>query len=239
MIESKALGLCGFVACILASHVALAKETVKFVTFPIPLMVENKDKGVFVDLAKEVARRAGFDAEVAVVPPPRAIGDFLEGKADALFPALDVNFPDTSKFFRSENIYEKKDFAFTKKGGAQLTSIADLAGKKVGITNGYPYVKELTENKSIRFQPTQTDEQNAEKLRDGRIDAFVVEEKSGLKAFEKTKSSDAIQYDPAKALSTQSVYYACKSKELADRISKALADMKSDGTFAKIMSAAN
>jgi polar amino acid transport system substrate-binding protein len=215
-------------------------ETIRIGTFPIPLMVIDKDNGVFIELTKTIAERAGLQVEITVIPPKRAINDFSEKQMDVLFPALDVNFsPEKMPLKSSELIYVKKDFVFTPKGSALLATLKDLEGKTVGITLGYPYVRELTENPLIRIESAQSDELSAKMLEAGRTQAFVVEEKSGLKAFENTGLKDKIQYDPSRPLSQQDVYYAFQKDEKGenlDRIfSKTLAEMKQDGTFAKIM----
>jgi len=117
-----------------------------------------------------------------------------------------------------------------------------LEGKKVGLTNGYPYVKELTENKNISFEFVEDDVLNMKKLAGGRIQAFVVEEKSGLEALKKAGETN-IEYNKDTALSQQDVYYAFQKtpqgQELANKFSQALEEMKKDGTFAKIMAKAN
>jgi polar amino acid transport system substrate-binding protein len=218
----------------------LRAETVRFGTFPIPLMVVDKDNGVFIELTRTIAERAGLQIEIIVTPPKRTVNDFSEKQIDALFPALDVNFsPEQMPLKSSELIYVKKDYAFTPKGSPLLAAIKDLEGKTIGITQGYPYVKELTENPLIRIESAQSDELSAKMLLAGRTQAFVVEEKSGLKAFENTGLREQVQYDPARPLSQQDVYYAFQKNEKGEELnrvfSKVLSEMKHDGTFEKIM----
>jgi polar amino acid transport system substrate-binding protein len=218
----------------------MAGEKVKFGTFPIPLMVEDGEHGVFIELTKTIAQKAKIEIEIVISPPKRTMSYFTKQKVDAIFPALDINFPEGTSFEKAnEIIYIKEDFVFTKKGSPLYKVIPDLEGKKIGITSGYPYTKELTDNHLIQLEPMDSDEVNAQKLIKGRIDGFVVEEKSGLKAFEKTGLQSQIQYDPGTPLSKQDVYYAFqatdKGRELSRRISDVLKQMKQDGTFAEIM----
>jgi len=220
-----------------------SEERLFFNTFPIPLMVESKEKGVFIDLVNEIAKRAHLDLEISVSPPKRAINQFLKQNVDALFPALDINFPSGIKIIKSsELIYIKEDFVFTSKKKPILTTILDLEGKTIGITRGYPYARELMYNNLIKLDQAKDDETGAKKLIAGRTDAFVVEEFSGLNAFIKTNLLDKVQYDPDQPLSRQDVYFAFqnteKGKELERKVSNAISNMKKDGTFQKIINSA-
>ena len=214
-------------------------KTVKIGTYQIPLMVESKDKGVFIELLKEVAKRSGDSIEIVVMPPKRTVGAFHGGKLDGFFPCLDVLLQKEAA--KSAPIYVKQDFAFTRSDSPLITSMAGLEGKKVGITVGYPYAKALMTNPKIKLEAAASDVLNMKKLSRGRIDAFVVEEKTGLKAL-KESGAQNIHYPQGKPLSKQEVYFAFQptpeGKALARRFSKALADMKKDGSFAAIMSKA-
>lgn len=223
--------------------IALLAEEYVFGTFPIPLMVIDENKGVFVELAKEIAKKAGLKVSIKVEPPLRTVDNFQKGSVQCIFPALDVNFPPGTKIERSESIYIKHDFAFLKKGDPLINTIKGLEGKKVGITKGYPYVAELTENKKILIDMADSDEINAKKLTGGRIDAFVVEEKTGLQAFKNVELIDKIDYDKNAPLSKQDVYFAFPpndtGKTLAKKVTDAMKAMKADGSFDKIMAKAS
>lgn len=229
-----------FFCIVIINNNALADEKVVFGTFPIPLMVEDKDHGVFVDLTKTIAQRAKIDIEIVVYPPKRVLNYFMRKKIDIFFPALDVNFPKGIEIEKSkELIYTKEDFVFTKKGNPLYRTIPDLENKKIGITLGYPYVNQLIHNNLIKLEQANEDIMNAKKLISGRIDAFVVEEKSGLKSFEQAGLQSQMQYDPKTPLSRQNVYYAFQATtegvKLSQLLSTALKEIKQDGTFAEIM----
>jgi len=206
-------------------------------------MVVDENNGVFIDLAKEIAKRIEIDIKIAVAPPKRTITRYMQNEIDVLFPALDVFFPPGKAPIKSkELIYVKTDFVFSKKGAPLLKSVSDLEGKKVGITSGYPYATVIMGNQKIRKDAARSDEANVKKLLVGRIQAFVVEEKSGLQAFSNTGNQDKFQYDPKTPVSRQDVYFAFQNNErgkiLADAVTEALAEMKKDGTFGRIMSKA-
>lgn len=217
-------------------------QVLKVVTFPIPVMVESADKGVFIELVKSVAKKAGLKVEITVLPTKRAIGSFLSGEPDMLFPALDIQFHgQTQPTKSSEIIYVKQDFGFVKKGNNAPLTISDLKGKKIGITAGYPYSEKIVFDKSLTLEEAESDEVNVKKLVNGRIDVFIVEEKSGLGAINKT-APEKTSYTKESPLSKQDVYFAFQKnsngKKFETKFSTALKEMKKDGSFGAIMSKA-
>ena len=159
---------------------ALFSAPMKAGSFKIPVMVKNNKKGVFVELVKTTAKKAGIQVDVSVMPPKRAIQSFLAGKLDMLFPGLDIQFgKQKNKVLPSrELIYTKIDFAFTRNDKKKINSISGLKGKRVGLTSGYPYAATIIQNKNIMIDWAKSDVSNVKKLAKGRIDVFIVEEKT-------------------------------------------------------------
>lgn len=225
----------GLLACV--SIADELPETIVIGTFPIPLMVESEEKGIFIELTQALAKEAGLNIQIRVFPAQRTLREFAAKRLDGLFPGLAVTMP--VPYERTTSVYVKRDYAFTRKGEKPLHTVEQLAGKKVALTSGYPYVEPLTSRQDIRFELANSDEQNVKKLLAGRVDAFVVELKSGLKAFHADGREGAIHYDIAKPLSEQDVFYALQTGEhgeqLAQRLSQALERLKRSGRFDQIM----
>ena len=228
--------------CILAMLCLLgpaAHALTDVATFPIPMHVESETKGVFIELTREVARQAGTDIAIHVLPPLRAVHGYFDGSYAALFPALDVNFAPGQAIVRTaESIDCKEDFVFTRKGEPMLKTLDDLRGKRVGLTRGYPYAQEVTENKAMNIEIAASDETNIRKLIAGHLDAFVLDEKTGVKAFEILGLTGQMQYAPKEPVSRQDVYYAFQNtpdgQALAARFSQALSQMKASGRYREI-----
>lgn len=226
------------------SSPAINEKALIINTFLIPLMVESKTKGIFIDLTRELAKRAGINIDINILPAKRAINDFNLGNADALFPALNAFFPDKKSFLPTEEIiYIKRDIAFTLKGQELIETIAQLEGKKIGITRGYAYADEVINNPNIDFFMTNSDEYSAKMLKAGHIDAFIAEEISGLTALKRMKLKNEIQYSSKRPISESDVFYATQATEqgryLAELLSQQLRLMKEDGSFNRIMSQAH
>lgn len=217
----------------------LAFSQHRIATYRIPLMVESKTEGVFIELLQEIKKRIDTTVEVVIRPPKRVMKSFKHDKIVGFFPATKSMI--SGEFERTDSFIIKKDYAFRRKGDPIIKSIDELVGKKVGLTKGYPYGEELFLKNDIKFQYATTDYQNIKKLLLKRFDVFIVEEASGLRALNEVGSQD-IEYDANYPLAEQEVFFAfqanLKGKELAQKFSKAMKKMKEDGAFQRIMDGA-
>ena len=229
------MSLFRYVLLLLVISSQVYAKPLRFVTFTIPLMVENRDKGLVVELTKEIARRNNIEVTIDLMPPAKSFLAFSGGQAEALFPALDGDTPKNGA--RSVAFYEKVDFVFYREGHP-FSTMKDLSGKKVGLTFRYRYARDLLDNKKIHFEYSDDDVTNMKKLSAGELDAFVVEERSGLKAVQLSGAKN-IQYKASQPISKQEVFYAFQDSEegrnLAQRFSKTIAKLKSEGVFDQIM----
>lgn len=212
-------------------------RTIKVAAVQIPLMVENSEKGLFVDLIREVGRRTKLKFEIVVVPGQRAHKMFATGLAQLLMP-----FPKGVRKIRghfTSPLIVKRDFAFVKKGQAIPRSLEDLEGLTLGITKHYTYNRQIFERPRIKLETALTDEINMRKLAKGRIDAFLVEERSGLKARDLSKADDVVYDNKYPIFSAEAVIvteYSKLGEFWAAQISGTLEDMREDGTYQRIMS---
>jgi polar amino acid transport system substrate-binding protein len=217
----------------------VAQAQVEVTTYPIPVHVESNTSGLFVELTLAVARQAGTDIRISVLPPPRAVANFVSGQNAVLFPALDVLFPVGAKIVRTREAIDcKEDFIFTRRGTPLLTALKDLKGRRVGITRGYPYAREVSQNGLFKVEEALSDEANIRKLMAGHIDAFVLDEKTGVKAFQQMGLTGQMQYASGLPVSRQEVYYAfqnnAEGRKLAEGFSAALEKLKRDGQYQQI-----
>ncbi len=226
---------CLFYAFVFVPTDVVAEEFA-FGSFPIPLMVIDGDNGVFVELTKEIAKQADLSVTIKVNPPLRTQKYFQEGKIIGLFPALDVMFPPGAKIERSDSIYLKQDFVFTKKGNKMLRTLDDLKGLKVGITRGYPYARALREAKDLKIEEVESDELNAKKLIGGRIDAFVFLKPLALDVLSKMSEKE-IHCGQEFNMTVGGFYFQLNEEgaNLASEFNQQIGIMFRDGTYARIM----
>ncbi|WP_413584084.1 substrate-binding periplasmic protein [Bdellovibrio sp. HCB274] len=216
------------------STFAETKE-VRLVTFPIPLLVESQNQGVFLNLTQEIARRVPVKFKIDILKSNKAKLEFFNGLATGYFPGMDNSTPKDA--LRSDPFYVRTNYIFYR-GKNPFKTLKDLRGKKVGLTFRYHYPPEIQGDLKIKFTYADDDVTNMRRLSDGTIDAFIAEERSGLRALELSRAKE-ISYSKENPVSSQDCYFAFKNDEqgkvLLKEFNSALAKMKQDGTLQKVL----
>lgn len=213
---------------LLGINLSIAKEVITIGTFPIPQYVISEKEGVFVDLLKSVSNKSGIEFKVVLYPPKRTITMFHNGQIDGYFPGLDIlnSYP----VYNSTPFYYKKDYLFSF--GKE---IKNPDGKSICLTDGYPYHPSIIKNQKVNYTFASSDESCLGMLSKKRVDGFLVELHSGIHAL-KSLGFKGIVVNP-KPLSVQNVYFSLQrsplGKEVADKISKAIEQMKNSGELSK------
>lgn len=212
-------------------------EPIRMGTFAIPLMVESENRGVFIRLAEAVAEEAGQELTIALFPTQRVREEFVERHLDVIFPAIDVSM--NSPYLATTAVYSKRIFAFTRTADPRVLKATDMAGKRVGYTAGFSYSDDVLSVAGASYQSTITDPQNIKKLLAGRIDVFIGDERSALRAIAEQQADDLVHYERTQPLSEHPVFFAFqrtpRGSELHQRFNQALARMAADGRLAAIL----
>ncbi|PIK15248.1 transporter substrate-binding domain-containing protein [Halobacteriovorax sp. JY17] len=207
----------------------VAKEKVSIATFLIPRYVQSETNGEFITLVKKLAEIAGYEISLTVLPPKRAIQKFTDGEFDGYFPGVDSISP--KNIYKTSDFYIKEDFIFQMKG----SDYKKIAMPKVCLTGGYPYAKEVLENKKWEILYGKSDENCLELLKINRVQLFIGEEFTIMAALKSLKLSDKVFYDRFTPVSTQGVYFAFsetkRGKIISQKFDKALKKMVMDGSF--------
>jgi len=210
-------------------------------TNAIPGLLNEDMTGAFVELNNEISKRAKINLVLNIIPPKRLRSSFHKKEVDIVFPMLTSSFDKGFIYYRSSAFYVKKDFVYTLKRKTLVSTMKQLEMAKgtIGLTRGYSYPEKLLSNSKLSFDYSPGDNQNMLKLTKNRITSLIVEEVSGIHAAKKTKVQGLVQYDPKTPLFTQDVFYAFQAKpsliKVKNAISKAINEMKADGTLKKIL----
>ncbi len=210
-------------------------KVARLVTFPIPLFVEGKEKGSFLKLTEEIAARSQTKFKVDILTSNKAKLAFSNGKAEGYFPGMDNSVPKDA--LKSIPFYVRTNFIFYRDKTPYKT-FKELYGKNVGLTFRYHYPAEIQENSQVKFIYADDDVANMRRLADGTIDAFIVEERSGLRALELSKVR-GINYSRENPVSNQDCYFAFRNdddgRSLLKEFNSVLEKMKADGSLQKVL----
>jgi len=191
--------------------------------------------GFDVDIARAIAKRLGVKAE------------FIEGKWDGLIAGLDVNRYDAviNEVAITDARKVKYDFSdpyivshaalIVRADNNTIKSFDDLKGKKSANTLTSNFGK-LAAAHGAEVVPVQGFNESVDLLTSGRVDATVNDSLSFLD-FKKHKPDAKVKIaaiDNSDQSDKSAVLIRKGNPDLQAAINKALADMKADGTYAKI-----
>jgi ABC-type amino acid transport substrate-binding protein len=207
-------------------------------TYP-PMAFEDgagKPDGYSVDVAREVGRRIGAPVEYSVVAWDGILVGLQSKRYDAIICTMNI----TKERQRAANFVEFAELAqvFVTRRGTVVRAPADLKGKAVAVqadTTSQHFVEEQQKNGiavgALKGFKLATDAFAA--LRAGLADVIVVDEPVG-RFYAKQDPKTFVVTGEAMAPEPVGIALNKKDVELHDAIAAAIADMKKDGTFARL-----
>ncbi|ARP94389.1 amino acid ABC transporter substrate-binding protein [Bordetella genomosp. 13] len=191
----------------------------------------------------------GFDVEIgrAIAQQLGVKAEFIEGKWDGLIAGLDVKRYDVviNQVGITEARQAKYDFSdpyisspaalIVRNDNKDIKTFADLKGKRSANTLTSNFGK-LAQSYGAEIVPVQGFNESVDLLLSRRVDATVNDKLSYLD-FKKQKPNapvQAVAYAEGKDLNASGVLMRKNNPELREAINKALATIKSDGTYKKI-----
>jgi polar amino acid transport system substrate-binding protein len=197
--------------------------------------------GFDIDLAKEVAKRMGVEAEFSPREWSSIIFELKSGNIDMVWNGMTIT-PEREKQIAFSNPYFSNDQIIMTLSNSSVKTAKDLKDKKIGVQLGSssytlvmknPISKDASEIKKYST--------NAEALMDleaGRIDAVVVDVIVGeyYAAKKEAREGKDIFTSLDKALGRENfgVGLRKEDKKLKKEIDKILSEMKKDGSYDKI-----
>ncbi len=203
--------------------------------------LENVEAGEFVgfdiDLAKEVANRLGFEAEIINTAWDGIFPALIAHKFDVVISAVTIT-EDRDKEMDFSDPYLDSDQSIATKEDSEIKTKADLKDKILGVqigTTGELTAKEIDEEIGVAEIKTYDDILMVfEDLKAGRIDAiindiptsaYIVKDNPELVIVEKIITNEKY-----------GIVFAPDTPELLKAVNKVLKDMTEDGTYDQIYS---
>ena len=193
--------------------------------------------GYDIDLAKEAAKRLGVEVEFKPIDWNAKEAELSGKRVDALWNGLTIT-EERKKNIAFSAPYMENHQIIVVKGGSPIKTKADLAGKLIGVQDGSSAVDAIGKDEATAksFKDMKKYGDNVTALMDlstGRVDAVVVDEVVG-RYYTSKKPGEYVVLDDNFGTEEYGVGLRLEDKDLLARVDKAMADMKADGSAAKI-----
>lgn len=204
-------------------------------------------RGLVAKIVAEAVRRMGYRAEFRFVPWARALEELREGKSWGSFPWKVVeerspySIPSKGVVFTSRSLYWHRTGNPKIPSGFAARGFEDLRGYRLGGVRGYFYEKVFSDL-GIDHELAGDLDAAFRMLAAGRVDFIVENDLVGRAAVSRLAlpagnfSALSIPYSVEDMFALFSKAYP-GSEGLRDRFDAALASMKADGAFDRIVSA--
>jgi len=198
---------------------------------------KNQLVGFDIDLAREAAKRLGVEVEFKPIDWNAKEAELTGKRVDALWNGLTIT-EERKKNIAFTAPYMENHQIIVVKGDSSIKTKADMARKLIGVQDGSSAVDAITRDEATArsFKDLKKYGDNVTALMDlsaGRVDAVVLDEVVG-RYYTAKKPGEYVVLEDNFGTEDYGVGLRKEDTELHARIDKALADMKQDGSGARI-----
>ncbi|CAM3537660.1 MULTISPECIES: amino acid ABC transporter substrate-binding protein [Saccharibacillus] len=189
--------------------------------------------GFDVEIAREVAKRLGVEAEFVEAPWDSLLAGIDAGRFNAVFNEVSIRDDRKEKYDFSDPYISSGAVLIVREDNTDIQSLADLKGKKSAqsLTSN---LADIAKENGAEIVPIEGFNQAIDLLNSSRVDATINDNLSFLD-LKKQKPDIALKVvAEADDASQSGGVFAKNQPELIEAVNKALADMHEDGTYKTI-----
>ncbi|MCG6557362.1 transporter substrate-binding domain-containing protein [Ruegeria sp. 1NDH52C] len=190
---------------------------------------ENKVVGFDPAIGTEIAKRMGMEAEIVTTAWDGIIGGLLANKYDAIVGSMTITAERDEVVDFVGPYYSDKRAIFTKPGSG-IASLADLEGKKVGLTLGETH-EDWAREKGYDINTYKGLPELLLELENGRVDAIVNDSIAAILAMTEKGQEFEMFADPTTEPFGAGIAIRQGNPKLAAEMQKALDSIMEDGTY--------
>ena len=199
---------------------------------------ESSDElvGFDVEVAKEVAKKLGVEAEFKEVNFDGGLTGVQQGTFDMMANGVDVTEERSNSYDFTEPYAYDHAVIVTKKDNDSIHSFDDLKGKKTANSVGSTYAQ-MGEDNGATVTNVDTLGETMDLVLNGSVDATINANTSVQDYFNTTGNSDKLKVAATDEETTDYAYPLKKGKDndtLREAINKAIKELREDGTLKKI-----
>ena len=196
--------------------------------------------GVSVEIIVEAFKTQGHTVDFKIMPWSRSLEEVKAGRVDVLVATWYTE--DRTSYLKYSDPYLENSLKFIKRSGDsfEYNGIDSLKGKTVGIVRNYGYGDEFLNAKTFKKPESNDFVSNAKKLTAKRIDLTLEDElvakstlsNAGMNLSDFAFTNNALSVNP---LHVTMGLANPNHSEYINAFNKGLAEIKSNGTFDKIL----
>jgi len=218
-------------------------ETVRIIAeddwYPYSAKFAEGPKGIAEDLVRAAFAAEGVQAQFDVMNYDHGMDLVKNGGAIGCFDAPRTKEVEDVYLWHEERLFSADSYFYVASDFAgKINGLADVAGKKVGLTQGYGYGNTIDLDKTMVKEYSKTDTILVRKLMARRLDSIVLFDKVADYLLPKLSVKGKLR-SAGKADSTD-IYVAFSKKhpdgkKYCDLFSQGFRKIKSNGAYQKIM----
>lgn len=214
-----------------------------FAAMELPIYMEADGTGPLYEIHQQVVAyleaQLPISIRTQIVPPMRANQMYKSGQAVAFVPDFcDVGAPIPT--VHSIPFARVQRFIFTRANQVTLTSVEQLADKKVALVRGYMY--QLPKPLPFHAELTINQRNALRMLNSGRVDAIIANPVELAKIAQRD-SLAMPDYNPVHPISDKALCYSFRDNNLGRQLaiitSQALLQLRHEGILAKTLNASH
>ncbi|AVW93523.1 transporter substrate-binding domain-containing protein [Celeribacter baekdonensis] len=196
--------------------------------------VNDKNEVVGFDpaIGTEIAKRMGLEAEIVTTAWDGIIGGLLANKYDAIVGSMTIT-DERAEVVDFVGPYYTTGRAIFSKPGSGIETLADLDGKKIGVTLGETH-EEWAKDKGYTVRTYKGLPELIMELENGRVDAIVNDSIAAILALQENGYTYTSFDDPDSAPFGAGIAIRQGNPELKTAMQAALDEMMADGTYLAI-----
>jgi len=172
------------ILALLYSTTVLAQD-VRIAGYDIPALIQKDGTGEYDQKITNIQTKLSKTWQYKILPPARADKLFDAKALDCIFP-YDRNFHPNKQTINSLPLGIAQAYIYSNAGSSPIVNIKQLQGLRIGARIGMLYGPEF-DSLNLHVEYVTTLEQNIDKIKQGRIDAFVAWSPDSDAAFERKK----------------------------------------------------
>ncbi|MBE7036647.1 MAG: amino acid ABC transporter substrate-binding protein [Ruminococcaceae bacterium] len=198
---------------------------------PFEYFEGEKIVGADIDMMEAIAEKMGVTLEITHIDFDAALTGAATGKYDIALSGITANDERRKNMAFTDDYYVASQAVIVMAEG-EYKKVEDLAGKTISCQEGTTGEQYLLDNE-YKVQSFKTGAEAISALTAGKVDAVVIDD-AVAKALSEKQNGKTVVLDEPMTKENYAIATKLGNDELISEINAALAEIKADGTLAKI-----